>query len=72
VRSINVERITLIEREANMELFNLYALAEDRRASREREARFERLRRRRPAPAVPAAAKSQCTGKVHHAASRPA
>ena len=36
-----------------MEVFNLYALAEDRRVAREREARFERLRRR-PSPAEPA------------------
>jgi hypothetical protein len=31
-----------------MEIYNLYALAEDHRIAREREARFERLRRRRP------------------------
>jgi hypothetical protein len=40
-----------------MEIFNLYALAEDRRLVREREARFERLRRRRaPADPTPRAA----------------
>jgi len=31
-----------------MEIFNLYALADERRSVREREARFERLRRRKP------------------------
>ena len=33
-----------------MEIFNLAALVDDRRAAREREARFERLRRRKPEP----------------------
>jgi len=31
-----------------VEIFNLYALADERRIVREREARFERLRRRKP------------------------
>jgi hypothetical protein len=73
VRSTNVERITEIEREASMEIFNLSALAEDRRIVREREARFERLRtRRRPqVEPVARAAKPRCTGPVEHSA-RPA
>jgi hypothetical protein len=62
----------LIEREARpMEIFNLFALAEDRRILREREARFERLRRRR-APAEPAAraAEKRPVGPMPHT-SRP-
>ena len=53
-----------------MELFNLAALADDRRVAREREARFERLRRRRePLAQAPArAAKPRCTGTVEHSA----
>jgi hypothetical protein len=56
-----------------MEIFNLSALAEDRRIVREREARFERLRtRRRPqVEPVARAAKPRCTGPVEHSA-RPA
>jgi len=51
-----------------MEIFNLAALVDDRRTAREREARFERLRRRKPdpEPSVPRA-EPRCTGRVEHA-----
>ena len=45
-----------------MEIFNLFALAEDHRITREREARFERLRRRRPKPETTVRAAKPRTG----------
>lgn len=51
-----------------MEIFNLFALAEDRRIVREREARFERIRRRRAAAdPAPRAAEKRGAGPVRHA-----
>lgn len=48
-------------------IFNLAALVDDRRTAREREARLERLRRRRPDP-EPSLRKAEprCTGTVEH------
>jgi hypothetical protein len=67
-RSINVERITQIERKASMEIFNLAALVDDRRTAREREARFERLHRRKPDPEPTVRpAEPRCTATVEHA-----
>jgi hypothetical protein len=66
-RSTNVERITQIEREAKMEIFNLGAVVDARRIAREHEARSERLRRRKPGPKPNVRpAKPHCTGTVEH------
>jgi len=50
-----------------MEIFNLAAVVDARRMAREREARFERLRRRTPDPEPSVrATKPRCTGTVEH------
>jgi hypothetical protein len=68
VRSINVERSTLIEQEGSpMQPFNLFALVDDRRAAREREARFERLRRRSKPERAAATPTATCRGSLRHA-----
>jgi hypothetical protein len=62
----------MIEHEGNpMQPFNLFALADDLRAAREREARFERLRRRAKPKPVAVAPKPPCKGSVRHAPGHP-